>query len=752
MSTLSAFERSKTWKLSTLFEVSLYALVGLSSVMLAISEGFQHGTPPQCFTILFLIAAFFVVDRGRAWFLPWWAAGCLGIVSLVAAFWNVPQHIRLARGMPLLTEEHQLELIFAGAHLLVYLSWIVLFLQKTNQQYWWLWALAVLEIAVGASQSTESLFGVMLSGYLFLALWTLSVFSLLQGQQQFDRAQQIAKSTEPEEEAKVPAGGIPSGESRAAALWRRPSSAIGNVQRDPSASWINPRFLCGVLGTACVSFVLAMLFFFLIPRHPRIWTKTAAEGERDFGSATGFSRDMALGDIGEILESTKRVMEVRLSDYQTGKSLDIEKYAFDMGFEEPLFRGMTINEYEGGQWYAGDGANDDGVPLPELPTGIATPLVKQQIRLESIDPLLLFAMPPAQYGELEGTNKTIYVERLNGILKRDEASASVDALSYAVVSPKFLDTPGAIPVPAKFASYLKRRLGMYLKVPQDLPNLRRLALEKSGIKELPPPGKTEIARRLQSYLKASGEFRYTLKANVTNPNIDPLEDFLLNRKMGHCEYFASALVLMLRSVEIPARLVSGFKGGSHNDSTGWFEVEERHAHAWVEAYIDEKWQVLDPTPAGRAESVASIAAAPGSWQDFRNSLRNFWSRFIVNLSGSEQEHMLEPLKRLVSNALAWLRNGRGHFSNFVTALKHQLQEPERWISWQGGLVTFLLLTVLSAIVWTTRALWRLVAKLRLQYFDPQKLARTVAFHERFRRICARAGLSRKPANAQRIRG
>ena len=66
------------------------------------------------------------------------------------------------------------------------------------------------------------------------------------------------------------------------------------------------------------------------------------------------------------------------------------------------------------------------------------------------------------------------------------------------------------------------------------------------------------------YLRQSGDFSYTLKLEVTDPTLDPVEDFLVNRKSGHCEYFASALALLLRSVGIPARVVNGFKGGDWN--------------------------------------------------------------------------------------------------------------------------------------------------------------------------------------------
>ncbi len=626
----------------------------------------------------------------------------------------------------------------------------MLFLKKTNQQYWWLWGLAVLQISVGASQSTEGLYGIFLCLYLFLALWTLSVFSLFQGQQQFDHAQQVAETTGvPERE---PSANRPPPSHKAAlhptgfnGFWKQPSQATGSVQRDPNASWIDVRFVGGVLGTAAVAFVVAMLFFFLIPRHPSIWRRSQTFANKPTESLTGFSRNLSLGDIGQILESRKKVMEVRLTDYQTGAIVNIERYAVDMGYEEPLFRGMTAIHYQGGEWKTW-GSDEETSSVESFLPGLLAPrgrFVQQHIRLEAVDSELLFVMPPARYGEMNASKEPITIERLNDILKRPDRKAEKSAADYKILSPLVSETPGAIPIRRLEARFIRSWPDEYLRIPSELTALKQLAEETAGANGQPRPGELDMARRLERFLKYHGGFAYTLNANVADPKIDPLEDFLFNRKQGHCEYFASALVLMLRAVGIPARLASGFKGGTYNETTGLFVVEERHAHAWVEAFINESWVILDPTPAGRAESVASIGEAQSGLMDFTFIVRNFWTRFIVNLDVNEQRRLLEPFKILFNNAIAWLRNGRGHLTKFIQGLREQLQSPERWISWQGGLVTFVLLSVMSALVWLVRVLTRLFVRLRAQYFNPEGLARTVAFYERFRRICAAAGWTRK---------
>jgi transglutaminase-like putative cysteine protease len=83
---------------------------------------------------------------------------------------------------------------------------------------------------------------------------------------------------------------------------------------------------------------------------------------------------------------------------------------------------------------------------------------------------------------------------------------------------------------------------------------------------------------------------------LTRPNSDVIDEFLFETKQGHCEYFATSMVLMLRTLNIPARLATGYSVDQQNAVTGYFEVRQRHAHAWVEAYIaGHGWMTFEPT-------------------------------------------------------------------------------------------------------------------------------------------------------------
>lgn len=117
----------------------------------------------------------------------------------------------------------------------------------------------------------------------------------------------------------------------------------------------------------------------------------------------------------------------------------------------------------------------------------------------------------------------------------------------------------------------------------------------------------EKARAIQAYLQNQRNFAYTTSLESLS-TVDPIHDFLFVRKSGHCELFASAMCMMLRSVGVPARVASGFRDGDWSEADGGYIVRRRHAHLWVEAYVSPRigWVIFDPS--GEAELSDSIKA------------------------------------------------------------------------------------------------------------------------------------------------
>ena len=129
---------------------------------------------------------------------------------------------------------------------------------------------------------------------------------------------------------------------------------------------------------------------------------------------------------------------------------------------------------------------------------------------------------------------------------------------------------------------------LLLSIPADLRPRLRANRRAAGRDDRRP-----TARRASRPAPASSSSFCATPASSATPcrwtsttgRLDPVEDFLVNRKKGHCEYFASALALLLRSVNIPSRIVNGFKGGDWNELTETMNVRQKHAHSWVEAFI-----------------------------------------------------------------------------------------------------------------------------------------------------------------------
>jgi transglutaminase-like putative cysteine protease len=153
----------------------------------------------------------------------------------------------------------------------------------------------------------------------------------------------------------------------------------------------------------------------------------------------------------------------------------------------------------------------------------------------------------------------------------------------------------------------------------------------------------EKARRVESFLME--KYSYTLDFAGRSAG-NPIEDFLFRYKSGQCEYFASSMVLMLRSQGIPARLVTGFLGGDYNPFEGYYVVRGNNAHAWVEAYLSgEGWRIFDPTPpAGRPASEAQgrFLLLQQAW-DF---VLFRWDRYVLTFGLGDQIQIFGGLRDL----------------------------------------------------------------------------------------------------------
>src|SRR5262249_41528710 len=158
-----------------------------------------------------------------------------------------------------------------------------------------------------------------------------------------------------------------------------------------------------------------------------------------------------------------------------------------------------------------------------------------------------------------------------------------------------------------------------LDLPPIDPRVRQLALDwTSGAAT-----QEERARAIEHRLRA--DYGYTLDL-LPAAVADPLSHFLFDRKKGHCEYFASAMAVMLREIGIPSRVATGFLSGVYNPMTGWQVVRASDAHSWVEAWLPGRgWTTFDPTPPD------PNSATGGLWTRtslFADALDQFWRDWV----------------------------------------------------------------------------------------------------------------------------
>ena len=203
-------------------------------------------------------------------------------------------------------------------------------------------------------------------------------------------------------------------------------------------------------------------------------------------------------------------------------------------------------------------------------------------------------------------------------LSVDPGGAVYDVDTQHPVSAYEADSDIAQPSPVKLRSAgtdYPDFASAYLNLPTALdPRIQKLAAQITSSSS----NSYDKAAAVERYLNT--RYGYTLQL-LRTPVADPLANFLFERKQGHCEYFASAMAVMLRTLKIPVRVVNGFRSDEFNDVTGTYIIRAKNAHSWVEAYFpDYGWVTFDPTPGGQI-------ATPQGWDRamlYLDAAQSFW--------------------------------------------------------------------------------------------------------------------------------
>jgi protein-glutamine gamma-glutamyltransferase len=468
----------------------------------------------------------------------------------------------------------------ATIHLVFFLAVVKILTARTNRDYLYAGAIAFLEILAAAIISASLNFLLLLGVYLLCAI---AAFTSAEIRRAMQKPHQIAR--------------------------------------------FGPRRFHTRLAILAASVTLGILvltggLFFLLPRSANA---TLSRFVSHRIHVPGFSNEVTLGEIGEIKSDSTAVMHVRPESPHFPDNLK--------------WRGVALSDFDGKHWSnpRGEGRTvhlEDGWTLVTNQPRIGDPLY-YHVTLNAVDSDVLFVagVPVHLRPELSNTfglqrDASISMENDDSLRLR---SLPPDNFRYSVSS--VLES--ASPVTDHVALSPNAR-DQYLRLPPLDPRVRELAQQVTAGRF------TQFARAsaIEEHLRRS--YGYTLQFPDREP-ADPIAYFLFERKKGHCEYFASAMTVMLRAIGIPARIVNGFQSGTFNPISNQYVIRESDAHSWLEAYLEARgWTTFDPTPPDPSAHSTGLLAKISLWADAADT---FWQDWVLRYDRGRQFVLAAQLDR-----------------------------------------------------------------------------------------------------------
>jgi hypothetical protein len=359
------------------------------------------------------------------------------------------------------------------------------------------------------------------------------------------------------------------------------------------------------------------------------------------------------------------------------------------------FRGGAFDKYNGRAWGNSFGRRRmvetlrDGsfkVTGNPKPVGAQGPVLRQEILIEALDTPVLFGV--SFMDSVKGNFPFLQADGMGGVRLAYPPSMR---FPYSVLSipDRLLEEDRA----ASSFTYPPSIKKQFLQLPKMSPRVAELARAVTQRVEAP----YEKVRAVEQHLRRS--YRYSLDVG---PDLSPspVEDFLFTRKTGYCEHYATAMVVMLRTLGIPARLVTGFLPGEWNDFGNYYTVRQQDAHAWVEVYFPRSgWITFDPTPETDASVPLPLWAKAGKMLD---SVRLKWDRYVIRYSFLDQIAVYQNLRdrsdKVKSQTSGFLASG----NRLLAALRQQAGsflrgDGRTFVGWLVGCVAGVAL-VLTVVI------------------------------------------------------
>ena len=536
------------------------------------------------------------------------------------------------------------------AELLVFVQAILMLQRKSRRILEQLGVFCLLQLIVAAVFNNAISYGLLLIPIGIIGAWALSLLSAVSAWDGLQRVEGLAADSP----------GPSRGQKRSAVI---SFSALESAQSMALTAKRLPLVAMFALAPAVI--LVAGIFFYALPR--------TSDAERMSGrgqTLVGFDDQLQLGQIGHMMQNTATAIRIHAQHDGTTRPYLVVGDLYLRGRVLELYHSDISSRRTSGAWnsiHDGQLGISQQLPIEFQPRRESDrnffDTVNFEMSCEAMHSPSLFVVAP--YHRRRNNSDIVHHVGQWTICRELGEDWIHPRITYSFGSNGFRDGLQTDLI----AQYADREARLSTQDAQGarmrrsyLDDLREYDIDlipsaaklAQGVRvSIPEPLRTDyrIAKELEQYLSSSGSFRYSLNLSAKEvPGLDPTEQFLSIDRKGHCQYFASSLVMMLRSLNIPARIVVGYKTDEYNELGQYYVARQLHAHAWVEALVNRDqlpetlaiygqpasenyWLRLDPTPGGGGGDESETG---GVGQVF-DLAQNIWDDYVVDMDGKRQQ-------------------------------------------------------------------------------------------------------------------